>query len=107
MKMISLSDDDKSNANSEVQIIQTIHQKGSSNPGGTPGKSQPQSIHDKSSDIIMIDIDSDHTQSNNKKSSPLKNNSVEALSVGDDEWMSDDNIDAKMDIIRKQFRNKQ
>lgn len=45
----------------------------------------------------MIDIDSDHTQANNNK-----NNEWPALILdGDDEWMSDDNVDAKMDIIRK------
>lgn len=48
----------------------------------------------------MIDIDSDHTQPSNKLPSPLK------ISA-DDEWMSDDNIDSKMDIIRKQIKQKQ
>lgn len=46
----------------------------------------------------MIDIDSDNTTGNNKKTnSPLN---IEE----DDEWMSDDNLDIKMDILRKQLK---
>ena len=42
----------------------------------------------------MIDLDSDNTQPNNTQAY----NFVDL--VGDDEWMSDDNIDSKIENLR-------
>jgi len=50
----------------------------------------------------MIDLDSDNTQPNNNHTQAYSN-FVDL--VGDDEWMSDDNIDNKIENLRKQIRN--
>lgn len=47
----------------------------------------------------MIDVESESTQQNNVVSPPVLN--LEE----DDEWMSDENIDSKIDILRKQMKN--
>ena len=98
-KAISLSDDGESNGNSEVQIISAISnsQKSVQQVKGTTPTNK--------SDVIMIDLDSEgnNTQSNKQSggsSSPQK------YDIDEDEWMSDDNLDAKIEILRKQIQAK-
>ena len=60
-------------------------------------KQQQQNSQGNTSDIIMIDIESDNTQQS-IKTAPILNLEEE------DEWMSDENLDAKMEILKKQIK---
>ena len=91
------SDDSKSNGNSEVQFIAAIN-KNQGKPTGSP-KTQTKNSKLNGSDIIMIDVESENTQQSNSKSVPVVN-------LEDDEWMSDDNLDEKIGILRKQIQSK-
>lgn len=68
-----------------------------------PIRLQSQNRIDNDSDIIMIDLDSsDNNTQPNQKGSQEPYNFVDL--VGDDEWMSDDNLDTKIDHLRKKVR---